>query len=336
MAPLKRVLLTVGSGLVAGKRRMTQRSLVTALHRRADLLVVPIDQYDFAAGRVRAYRRTPGGRFEELGTITPAADLWIVYSDGYYLDHRALGFGRRRDFFHAWLELHQRGIDSGRIGRVVNAPCVEARTLKSWFASLDPDAFRTIPTYRFSSMDEVYDFQKHRQAIVAKLDWGGAGTGAQRLLSEEAVRRFHSQMAVGNDRDLADYCFQPYLPADEKRLWFVGGRCVAGRKSHGRPTPWSDSTDDYAVHPYDDSCGGEFRADVAAAERLCRFAGLDVGSIDFIGERINEINGAGTIFTEYQRWQCIVDARPALAKYFVDLLKGSPASAGNQSAACAQ
>jgi glutathione synthase/RimK-type ligase-like ATP-grasp enzyme len=256
--------------------------------------------------------------------ITPTADPWIVYSDGYYLDHRALGFGRRRDFFRAWLELHQRGVDSGSIGRVVNAPWVEARTLKSWFATLDAQAFRVIPTYRFSSIDEVYDFQKDRGAVVAKLDWGGAGSGAKRLLNEDAVRRFHAELAADDDRDLADYCFQPYLPADEKRLWFVGGRCVAGRRSHGRPTPWSDRADDYAVRPYDDSCGREFRADVAAAEQLCRFAGLEVGSIDFIGDRINEINGAGTIFTEYERWKCIVDARPALAQHCVDLLKSLP------------
>ena len=320
MAALKRVLITVGPGLIAGKRHATQRSIVTALHDRVDLRVVPVDGYSWSDGRVRAYKRTRGGRFEAVGMIVPAADLWIVYSDGYYLDHRALGFGRRRDFFQALMAFHQRGIDSGRISRVVNQPCVEARTLKSWFAGLDAEAYRIIPTYRFCSIDEVHDFQKQQLAIVAKIDWGGGGNGAQRLRSEEDVHRFAAELAADADRDLHDYCFQPYLPGDEKRLWFVGGRFVAGRKSHGRPTPWSDSTADYAVHRYDEEDGAEFRADLAAASRLCQFAGLEVGSIDFIGERINEINGCGTIFTEYRFWQCIVDARPALTRYFVDLV----------------
>ena len=321
MATLKRVLLTVGPGLIAGKRHMTQRSLVTALHDRVDLRIVPVDGYNWTDGRVRAYKRARGGRFEELGSIVPAADIWIVYSDGYYLNHRALGFGRRRDFFRALLAFHQRGLDSGRIGRMINEPRVEARTRKSWFASLDAEEYRIIPTYRFSSIDEVYDFQKQRQAIVAKLDWGGGGNGARRLLSEEDVRRFAGELSVNTACDLNDYCFQPYLPGDEKRLWFVGGRLVAARKSHGRPTPWSDGTNDYAVHLYNEDSGEEFRGDLAAASRLCRFAGLEVGSIDFIGERINEINGCGTIFTEYKRWQCIVDARPALASYFVNLVR---------------
>ena len=63
-----------------------------------------------------------------------------------------------------------------------------------------------------------------------------------------------------------------------------------------------------------------FAADLEAAERLCGLSGLNVGSIDFIGDRINEINGCGTIFTEYKGWHCVVDARPALVAYFVNLL----------------
>ena len=57
-----------------------------------------------------------------------------------------------------------------------------------------------------------------------------------------------------------------------------------------------------------------FAADLEAAERLLALCGLNVGSIDFIGDSINEINGCGTIFTEYKNWQCIVDARPALVR----------------------
>jgi hypothetical protein len=321
MAALKRVLLTVGPGLVAGKRNTTQRAIVTALHDRAELRVVPVDGYSFTDGRVRAYKRMRGGSFEDVGMIAPAADLWIVYSDGYFLDHRALGFGRRRDFHQALLAFHQRGIDSGRVGRVVNEPRVEARTVKSWLASLDAQEYRIIPTYRFSSIDEVHDFRRQRQAIVAKLDWGGGGIGAQRLLGEAEVQRFAAQLRADPGRGLDDYCFQPYLPGHEKRFWFVGGRFVAGRKSHGRATPWSDSTDDYTVHSYDRESGEEFQSDLAAASRLCRLCGLEVGSIDFIGERINEINGCGTIFTEYRFWQRIVDARPALTGYLVNLLK---------------
>lgn len=298
---------------------MTQRSLVTALDRHADLVLATAGDYDFANGLVRAYRRTRGGRFEELGMIAPAADLWIVYSDGYYLDHRPRGFAKRRDFFRAQIDFHQRHLAAGSVGRVVNEPAVETRTLKSWFASLDSAEYRVIPTRLVSSIDEVYDFRKGEGAIVAKLDWGGAGTGAHRLLSESDVRRFEQRLAKDGDHDLSDYCFQPYRLGAEKRMWFAGGRFVAGRKRHGCKTPWSDNTDGYDVHPYSAGMEG-FAADLEAAERLCRLCGLSVGAIDFIGDSINEINGCGTIFTDYKFWQCIVDARPALVRYFIDLL----------------
>ena len=299
---------------------MTQRSLVTALDRHADLVVATAGDYDFANGLVRAYRRTRGGRFEELGMIAPAADLWIVYSDGYYLDHRLLGFARRRDFYFAQIDFHRHQLAAGNVGRVINEPAVETRTLKSWLANLDWADYRVSPTRIFSSIDEVFDFRRVEGEIVAKLDWGGAGTGAHRLLNESDVRRFARCLAEDATHDLGDYCFQPYRRGDEKRMWFAGGRFVAGRKRHGCKTPWCDSAGDYDVHPYDGAHGNGFAADLATAVRLCTRCGLSVGSIDFIGESINEINGCGTIFTEYKNWQCIVDARPALVRYFVELL----------------
>ena len=319
-ATKKRVLLTVNPFLVTGKRMSTQRSLITALDRHADLIVVTAGDYDFAAGRVRAYRRMRGGTFEPLGMIAPAADLWIVYSDGYYLDHRARGFAKRRDFFRAQIEFHQRFLASGAVGRVINEPAVEGRTLKSWFAGLDSAVYRTIPTFVASSLDEVHDLVKGGQGIVAKPDWGGAGLGAHRLLSESDVRRFGEGLGKGRDHELSDYCFQPYRPGDEKRVWFAGGHCVAGRLRVGGRTPWSDSTDRYDVRPYVAGMQ-DFDADLRAAEKLAAHCGLSVGAIDFIGDSINEINGCGTIFTEYKFWQCIVDARPALVRYCVGAVR---------------
>ena len=317
----KRVYVTVGPGLIAGKRHMTQRSIITALAKHVDVFAVPVDAYDFGGGRVRAYRRVRHGGFEDTGLIEPRADLWIVYSDGYYLDHRALGFGRRSDFFRTLLEFHDRQCQAGAVQRIINPPEVEARTLKSWFTALDASREHVIPTRLASSLEEVHELLQAWGAIVAKLDWGGGGNGARRLMDEADVRRFAQELTGACDRSLADYCFQPYLPGDEKRLWFVGGRCVAGRVSHGRATPWSASAPDYEVQPYFHHTGEQFRADLAAAERLCRLSGLEIGSIDFIGDRINEINGCGTIFTEYRNWNCVVDARPALTRYVTDLAK---------------
>jgi glutathione synthase/RimK-type ligase-like ATP-grasp enzyme len=319
VAATKRVLLTASAPLVDGGRCMTPRSLATALDERADLLVIPAGGYDFDKGVVRAYRRVRGGRFEAIGMVEPAADLWIVYSDGYYLDHRALGFDRRKDFFDAQIAFHQNAVDTGTVGRVVNAPAVETRTLKGWLATLDADAFRVVPTRVFSSIDEVHDFRRAAGTIVAKPDWGGGGGGVQRLAGEHDVQRFADVLARG-DEDLRDYCFQRYCPGDEKRFWFAGGRFVAARTLHGRKTPWSAAAHDFHVRRYDERCEG-FAKELETAQHLCTHAGLEVGAIDFLGDRINEINGGGTVFTEYRGWECVVDARPALVDYALDLLR---------------
>ena len=319
MSGRKRVLLTVSPPLIAGRRCMTPRALATALDPHVDLVVIPAGAYDFGKRRVRGYRRTRGGRFEPIGDIAPAADLWIVYSDGYYLDHRALGFTRRRDFFDAQLAFHQQSLDSGAVGRIVNPPAVEARTLKSWLATLQPDDYGVIPTHVFASIDEVHDLVQRERAIVAKPDWGGAAHGVARLSCEKDIADFTGRLAEAGET-LADYCFQPYRTGDEKRFWFAGGRFVAARTMHGRSTPWSATADDYDVRRYDTAVAG-FAADLAAAQRLCERAALEIGSIDFIGERINEINGGGTIFTEYRGWSCVVDARPALVRFALGLVR---------------
>ncbi|HEY9784580.1 MAG TPA: hypothetical protein V6D17_04195 [Candidatus Obscuribacterales bacterium] len=299
---------------------MTQRYLVTHLGKHADVVIATAGDYDFKNGRVRAYRRIKGGHFEGIGMIRPRADLWIAYSDGYYLDHRKLGFKKRRHFLEAQIHLHSAAIASGDVGRMINSPSVEKRTLKSWFSQLDCAKFNVIPTYTCKSLAEVSDLRKEQSAIVAKLNWGGAGQGCVRLSSDDEVKRFASKLEESDDIDLSDYCFQPYLPGDEKRFWFVGGKVVAARRTRGRKTPWSDSSDDYEVEEYSEEMKG-FKTDLQAAQHLCRHSGLEVGSIDFLGKRINEINACGTIFVEYKYWQRIVDARPHLVRYFIDVIR---------------
>ena len=85
MRTRKRVLLTVNPGLVEGKRFQTVRSIVTGLHAVCDLFVVPISGYDFKRKRLNAYKRAAQGKFEHHGWIKPEADVWIVYTDGYWI-----------------------------------------------------------------------------------------------------------------------------------------------------------------------------------------------------------------------------------------------------------
>lgn len=317
----KSVLITVNPLIIESKEFSTMRKFVSTLDRRFDLYVVPIDGYDFKRGRVRAYRRLPGGAFSDAGMITPAGDLWIVYSDGFYLDHRRFGFRLRRDYFKAQLDFHQAHLGAGRVRLMVNAPEADARAaLKSWLATLDFEQTRVIPTYVCSRLDEVYDLQKQHGCLVVKPVWGGGSTGVQKLSDEAAVSQFQQSLKGRHAGDLADFCFQAFREGDEKRLWFAGGEFVGGRRFRGCGKPWSGWERNYQIARYDQNSRRTFSRDLAAARRLCELSGLSVGSVDFIGDEINEINGCGTVLTTFHNRKLFIDHRLAFINYFQSLV----------------
>jgi glutathione synthase/RimK-type ligase-like ATP-grasp enzyme len=316
----KRVLVTVNPSIIGKRSFSTMRKFLTLMDGHFDLLVIPVNGYDFKRCRVRAFRRSKGGAFEPLGMIKPVGDLWLVYSDGYYLNHRRLGFRLRRDYFNAQIDFHQQHLARGCVSLMVNQPQSEARTLKSWFATLDFEKVPVIPTYVFESIDEVYDFQKKESSIVVKPVWGGASSEVEWLETEAVVRRFEHKLKRHSDRDLSDYCFQVYCRGDEKRLWFVGGKFVGGRKYRGRETPWEEWNEKCRLSAYHKNSHQGFAADLAAAQQICELSGISVGAVDFIGHRINEINGCGTVMTTMEKRKVFVDTRHAFVDYFLKLM----------------
>jgi hypothetical protein len=140
----------------------------------------------------------------------------------------------------------------------------------------------------------------------------------RKLGDEVAVRLFGQELDASPELDLSDYCFQVFRHGDEKRLWFAGGKFVGGRRYRGRETPWSGWAHDFRLDVYGQNSGG-LSNEQAAAVRLCELSGIGFGSIDFIGDEINEINGAGTVLTTFQGRQLVINLRPSFIEYFVRL-----------------
>ncbi|HNB21474.1 MAG TPA: hypothetical protein PKZ32_03610 [Candidatus Melainabacteria bacterium] len=316
----KRVLLTVNPGLIEGKRFQTVRSMVTGLHEKCDLFLLPISQYDFDKKRVAAYRRVSNGKFERYGWIKPEADIWIVYTDGYWIDHNKLGFKHRRDYLQAQLDMHESAQQKGKVQRLINSARAERHCLKSWFSELDANKWGVIPTFKFSRWNDAHDLLQREKTIIAKPNWGGGGAGVYKLANEKEITSFRNLVEEKGESLALDYCFQPLVSGHEKRLWFVNGECVGGRKVFGRHTPWADNTTDKRVVTYFDLKSKEFRKDLELANKLCKKSELTIGSIDFIGEYINEINGAGTTFTQYHLMTKIADAREPLVEFLTSLV----------------
>jgi len=243
--------------------------------------------------------------------------VWIVYTDGYWINHADFGFKHRRDYLKAQIDMHESAQQSGKVDELINSAEAERHCLKSWFAELDANDWGVISTFAFRKWDEVHDYLKQEQAIVAKPNWGGAGDGIHKIENERELKNFRDLVGRNNESLALDYCFQPLVTGPEKRLWYVDGRCVGGRKVIGRKTPWSDYANEYSITEYFNAKCKEFRADREIADRLCKKSGLSIGSIDFIGKHINEINGAGTTFVQYDLMSKVSDARRPLIDYLI-------------------
>lgn len=319
MKSKKRVLLTVNPGLIEGKRFQTVRSMVTGLHEKCDLLVLPISEYDFNKKRVGAYKRVANGKFEKHGWIRPEADIWIVYTDGYWIDCNDFGFKHRRDFLKAQIDLHETAFEKGKVKELINTAEAERNCLKSWFAELDAKEWGVIPTFKFSNWKDVHELLTLEKTIVAKPNWGGAGDGVRKIQNDIDLEDFRAFIKDNNESLASDYCFQKLVTGAEKRLWYVNGECVGSRIINGRKTPWSEYSKDYRIVEYNHR-SKNFRNDLDKANALCKKSGLTIGSIDFIGNYINEINGAGTTFTQYDLNSLVVDARKPLVDFLISVV----------------
>ncbi len=293
---------------------------MSALDKTTDLTVATVGDYDFSSKKVRAYKRIKYGKFEEIGMVAPKADLWIVYSDGYWLDARALGFKKRIDFFRSQVDLHMHHLSNHNVDLIVNEPLAEKRTLKSWFSTLDANKTGVIPTVDLQNIDEVRQLRQLKDVIVAKLSWGGAMMGTKKLGSDDDVDAFKKELSEDAPyTSLKDYCFQDYAPSpSEKRFWIAGGKVVGARLLFGRRVPWETHGNEKG-YLYDEQTEGYAR-DRAAVENLLKLSDLKVGSIDFIGPMINEINGCGTVFTYFQEKDLLLDFRKPMVDSFLQIL----------------
>jgi hypothetical protein len=232
------VFMTVNPDLIAGKRMQTVRSMVTALDKdpRCTLRVLPIHEIDFKTGKFAAYKRVKGGKFERVSMkhgTTP--DVWINYTDGYYLDAAALGYKRRMDYIYRQFEFYEK---MSAVSRVVNSAEAERNTLKDWFTQVDCRKLHISPTRLAESADNMYDLLKEWTLYVVKPIWGGAMQGVKKIDSKKALSEFLKE----HSDHLSDFVCQDYREGAERRLWFVGDQFVGGRIRYSRKTPWGEIT----------------------------------------------------------------------------------------------
>lgn len=291
----------------------TSRIVVETLREHADLTLAHPAGYDFNARTIQAWR-PEGEQWREIGPIEPRCDQWIVWIDGYALDHRALGYRDEMDYHRRMTGMFDELLARGQVGAMHNTPQAERNTLKGFLAALDTETFGHLATHRFNGFDELADLHRSHGPLVVKPVWGGLRKGVVKITND-------AELHALRDRDLRHHVAQELGDGPEKRLWIADGRVVGGGIQYGKRTPWSDYSTEFRAEPWDDPEHPEVAVDIERANRMAAKVGLTFGSVDFIGDRINEVNGGGT---GHVMWNLggeeVVDARGHLRDGMIKLL----------------
>lgn len=292
----------------------TGMSLANTVNENSDMIVTSPEFYDLKDNKIQAFRYDECG-LHYVGNITPEADIWILWTDGYRVNHQNFGFAKKLDHYFAMLNFFEKNLREGNIGSIYNSPQAERRTLKN-FLTEEELKKEVIPTYLIRTFEELQDLFTKRKIIVIKPILGGARRGIKKIEKEQDLKPFKKL-------DITEYIAQDYYPGAEKRMWIIDGKFVEGRIMHGRQTPWSEESHDYDVNYYNGQTDSDqAKKDIATTNKVAEIVGINFGAIDFIGDKVNEVNGAGTSFIGLDRLNKIkVDARPHLCNYIKSLIK---------------
>jgi len=318
---MKKSLTTINSEIALDPNN-TFGSLVRTINKHSDARFVDSKgmNYDFKNNKVKTLIFT-GKKFEEIGFEIPKADLWIFYSDGYSTDTKNLGYSKPTEYHETLMSFLEKQVFEGNVKRIINTPEAERKTLKKYFAQLNPEEYGIIPTYILNNSKDLLKLLEEKKKIVFKPDWGGGMKGIKLISSLSQIKNF-------SEEEIKEGVFQDYHPGDEKRMWLVGGKFVDGRIIKDRHTPWENKEGDNLVYRYNKEEVmkngwnlSQLYKEIELVNKLAKKTNLEIGSIDFLGNRINEINGAGTGFTTSNRSNDIhIDAREFLNEYIKSLL----------------
>ena len=306
---MKTVFMSVEEGFLESPPNvyMTSKRLTHSLSGLVDLRLVHPSDYCINDMSIRMVYRREGERLIPLGEhITPSGDLFIIYGDE-TSKARGVDFGRKQ---YALLKRLQ---DLRRFNHFLNPPHAEENTMKDMLVNLYAEGFTHIPfTAHFSGLWDLTESLKEYSQLVAKPIFGCRGTGIRIIKTEQEAE----DLAKRIDDLFKEYVFQEVLDGPEKRIVILNRQLLCSRIHFERETPWRKSSSQRTeiYKPTQE----EIEISIKLSERL----GLTLAGIDFIGSKINEINGTGTgLALNDHNGNLLYDHTPNLVSFIMDLLK---------------
>lgn len=243
-----------------------------------DLHLVHPCEYDLETLTVAASYQYEGPERKRLkqSRHVPEGDLFIIFSDGSNRN-RGLDFARREYQFLNQLK------SGGRFHNFFNEPECEEMTLKSGLVELSAANDMVAETRDFS-LENLEDMIGRYGSVVSKPIFGSQMAGVELFNSPSQVYERGYDVAFLEE----NHVLQEPLVGDEKRIAIMEGEQLFARIHKDRPNPWKKDGKNI-IETYEPT-----DAELEAAKSICEDIGAYLAGIDFIGDKINEVNGSGT------------------------------------------
>ncbi len=135
-----------------------------------------------------------------------------------------------------------------------------------------------IPEIRFESADEIKRHVAKGTPLIAKPSMGFFGKGVEYIATEDDIDK------IGEGEN---YIFETFVPAEkETRVTFIDGQILFARNKHVEGEPAREKTVGHSYEPV-----SEHQRKIA--EYVMKTTGMVVGSVDFRGDYVLELNGSG-------------------------------------------
>ena len=243
-----------------------------------ELVVVHPRDYNNEKGTIkRGYRFVNSSRIEEiLKEHKPEGDMFIIFGDE-TSKNIGLDFAKKQYDFLDNLKKNK------NFRYFFNNPDAEKSTLKSYLIEISKDAsFGVARTYSFENRDSISRLLDQYGTIIMKPIFGCRGAGVRKLSSIEDIFK------IPDDVLKADYIFQEPLEGDEKRVVILDNEFLCARIHKNRKTPWNQNNNQETFRYVPTS------NELEIARKLGVQINADIIGVDFIGDKVNEINGTGT------------------------------------------
>ena len=282
---MKRIYMSVEEGFEKSPPNLyrTSKSIINKLNNIYDLFLVHPGDYDIETLTIKqAFKIKPSSKLEKvLDSHEPRGDLFIIYGDE---TSKNIGF----EFAEQQYDFLEKIESSGNFSKFLNKPGTEKNTLKNCLVDLSKDiSFGIASTFKIEHLSEIKEYVKNYGSIIAKPIFGCRGSGVFKIESSNNLEY------IFENKSIDDYVFQEPLAGPEKRVVLLNGELLCSRIHYDRETPWSssDSQKTYVYQPND------FELEVS--KLISKTISADIIGVDFIGDKINEINGTGTALITY-------------------------------------